>query len=76
MGIQFFFIPLHYSFFTLKNMDIRHLRCPKLVIGCPKDTWALLHKTMVTLQLMISLQTMVTLIDFLTLIGYAAVLLW
>ena len=37
---------------------------------------ALLHKTMVTLQLMVSLQTMVTTIDFLILVGYGAVLLW
>ena len=38
--------------------------------------WALLHKTIVSLQLMVSLQTMVSAIDFLILIGYGAVLLW
>ena len=40
------------------------------------DTWAPLHKTIVSLQVLVSLQTIVSTIDFLILIGYGAVLLW
>ena len=56
---------------TNKNDNKNVIFLPRMQI-----TRALLHKTIVSLQLMVSLQTMVSAIDFLILIGYGAVLLW